>query len=156
MNHKLSLEASKLYGSLLNFVPEYSRDNFVNAFEKFLDAYDSDNAENLTVDVKVSEGEGITEKVFQAIENTIDHANFNGDVEKFAKANGLKFDKQRAIPKVGEIYRDTLNYRLKILAVLNDANGYIILMQNCSDFLKSSIRLMTLTDFEKLTVYKED
>lgn len=97
--------------------------------------------------------------------------NFSKDFEKFLDAydGDLKAEKtqtvqnfqrevaeQRAVPKVGEVYRDTLNYRLKILAVLNDANGYIILMQNCSDFLKSSIRLMTLTDFEKLTVYKED
>lgn len=65
-------------------------------------------------------------------------------------------DEQRDIPKAGEIYRDTLNYRLKILAVLDDANGHIVLAQNCSDFLKSSIRLMTLTDFEKLALRKED
>lgn len=157
MNHKLSLKAAAAYGHLIDdFVPVYLRDDFRKRFEEFLDAYDADSKPDKTQTVQNFQREVAAEKAIQAVEDTLEHANFNGDVEKFFKANGLKFDKQRDIPKVGEIYRDTLNYRLKILAVLNDANGYIILMQNCSDFLKSSIRLMTLTDFEKLTVYKED
>lgn len=134
MKHQLSMKAAAAYGHLIDsFVPVYMRDDFKKRFEEFLDAYDADiKAEKLAA-----------EKLNQQVKDALKNVTF-------------KFEDPRAIPKVGEIYRDTLNYRLKILAVLNDANGYIILMQNCSDFLKSSIRLMTLTDFEKLTVYKED
>lgn len=145
MKHKLSMEAATAYATLLNeYVDADERDNFSEDFEEFLDAYDADiKAEKINVDVKASGDEGNAEEMIQTIKDALKNVTF-------------KFEDPRAIPKVGEIYRDTLNYRLKILAVLNDANGYIILMQNCSDFLKSSIRLMTLTDFEKLTVYKED
>ena len=105
MNHKLSLEASKLYGSLLNFVPEYSRDNFVNAFEKFLDAYDSDNAEKINADVKGFDYEDYAERWTRLLEDAIEYTNFNGDVEKFAKANGLKFGKQLENSRLSELYK---------------------------------------------------
>ncbi len=117
MNHKLGLEAAVAYGRLFKFVINVEQDKFTQAFEEFLDAYDADNTEKIHVNVKVSEGEDITEKVFQAIQDALEHANFNGDVEKFAKANGLKFDEQRDIPKVGEIYRDSYDNRFKIYEV---------------------------------------
>lgn len=105
MKHKLSLEAAKLYRSLLNFVPEYSRDNFVNAFEKFLDAYDTDKAEKINADVEVHGGEDNVERWTRLLEDAIEYTNFNGDVEKFAKANGLKFGKQRENSRLSELYK---------------------------------------------------
>ena len=122
MKHKLGLKAADLYGRLLNFVPEYVRDNFVNGFEKFLDAYDADiKAEKINVDktqtVENFQREVASEEMIQLIKDAIEHANFNGDVEKFAKANELKFDEQRDIPKVGEIYRDSHDNRFKIYEV---------------------------------------
>ena len=143
MKHQLSMKAATKYAKLLSlFVADEDFDGFNEDFEEFLDAYDADiKAEKLAA-----------EKLNQQVKDALKNVTF-----KFEDPRAIPtVDEQRAVPKVGEIYRDTLNYRLKILAVLNDANGYIILMQNCSDFLKSSIRLMTLTDFEKLTVYKED
>lgn len=105
MKYKLNLEAAKIYGSLISFVPEYSRDNFVNTFEKFLDAYDTDNAEKINTDVEVPDDEDYFEKWTRLIKDAIEHANFNGDVEKFAKANGLKFDKQRENSRLSELYK---------------------------------------------------
>ena len=103
MNHKLGLEAAVAYGRLFKFVINVEQDKFTQAFEEFLDAYDADNTEKIHVNVKVSEGEDITEKVFQAIQDALEHANFNGDVEKIAKANDLKFDKQRENSRLSEL-----------------------------------------------------
>lgn len=105
MKHKLGLEAADIFGRLLACVPDYSRDNFRDLLEKFLDAYDSDNAEKINADVKVPDDEDNSGRWTRLLEDAIEYTNFNGDVEKFAKANGLKFGKQRENSRLSELYK---------------------------------------------------
>lgn len=101
MKHKFNLEAATAYATLLNeYVDDDERDDFNEDFEEFLDAYDKDNA-----DVKVSGGEDNVERWTRLLEDAIEYTNFNGDVEKFAKANGLKFGKQLENSRLSELYK---------------------------------------------------
>ena len=52
MNHKLNLKAAEAYGRMHACVPDYSRINFVNAFNEFLDAYDGNSKPDKTQTVQ--------------------------------------------------------------------------------------------------------
>ena len=110
MKHKLSLKAAAAYGHLIDsFVPVYMRDDFRKRFEEFLDAYDADSKPDITQTVQNFQREVAAEKAIQAVEDTLEHANFNGDAEKFFKANGLKFDEQRENSRLSELYKRFIN-----------------------------------------------
>ena len=103
MNHKLNLKAADIFGRLLACVPDYSRDNFRDLLEKFLDAYDSDNAEKINADVKVPDDEDYAEETVQAFKEVLKQFKVE---DPFAIPT---VDKQRENSRLSELYKRFIN-----------------------------------------------
>lgn len=100
--------------------------------------------------------------------------NFSKDFEKFLDAydGNSKPDKtqtvenfqrevaeQRTIPKVGEIYRTSCAGKIKIIAVIKDRNGCVVVIQAVTSpqsHLFGAVEFLPLTNFEQMGFTKED
>ena len=68
-------------------------------------------------------------------------------------------DEQRDIPKVGEIYRSSLQGKIKIVAVIKDRDGCVIAIQaikTSAKHLLNAVEFLPLSDFELMNFTKED
>lgn len=66
-------------------------------------------------------------------------------------------DKQRTIPKVGEIY-SRFGGKIRIVAMLKDNNGYVIAIQAIQTSAKTlfnAVEFLPLSDFEQMNFTKE-
>lgn len=66
---------------------------------------------------------------------------------------------QRAVPKVGEIYRTSCAGKIKIIAVIKDRNGSVVVIQAVTSpqsHLFGVVEFLPLTNFEQMRFTKED